>query len=225
MNPPFSGWREGAPFYVPLIGLGALLLIFAGDSMTGFVISLVLLGLGGFTLYFFRDPHRTISPAPEDIVSPADGTVVGIEDLETSPYYDGPCRRVSIFLSILDVHVNRAPCDGTIESITYRPGRFLNAMKAESSEQNEANTVVMSTPHGPVTVRQISGLIARRIVCRRNVEDTLVKGERFGMIRFGSRTELYLPQGTPVCVKLKEKVRGGATVMARFAASPSGTEE
>lgn len=217
MNPPFSAWREGLPFYGPLIGVGTLLLLFAGGAAIGLAVSLLILGLGLCTLYFFRDPHRIISDIAEDIVSPADGTVVGIEDLQDTPYYEGPCRRISIFLSIFNVHVNRAPCDGAIESITYRPGKFLNAMKSESSDANEANTVVMGTVHGPVTVRQISGLVARRIVCRRAVGDTLAKGERFGMIRFGSRTELYLPPGTPVCVKLRETVRGGASVVARFA--------
>ncbi|GMV91559.1 MAG: phosphatidylserine decarboxylase proenzyme [Candidatus Hydrogenedentota bacterium] len=217
MNAPFSGWREGLPFYGPPIGIGAILLLFVGGTPLGLAVSLLVLGLGVYVLYFFRDPHRHISEKSEDIVSPADGKVVAIEDLESTPYYEGPCRRVSIFLSIFNVHVNRAPFHGTVESISYRPGKFLNAMKTESSDVNEANTVVMSTPHGQVTVRQISGLIARRIVCRAAVGDSLTKGERFGMIRFGSRTELYLPPGTPVCVKLRESVRGGATVMARFA--------
>ena len=224
MNPSFSGWREGIPFYGPLIGAGALLFLFVGGSTAGFIVSLVVLGFGLFTLYFFRDPNRPISTKPEDIVSPADGTVVGIDDLETSSHYEGPCRRVSIFLSIFNVHVNRAPCDGAITAIAYQPGQFLNAMNPESSERNEANTVAMSTAQGPVVVRQISGLIARRIVCRRQEGDTLVKGERFGMIRFGSRTELFLPPNTPVCVTLKESVRGGATVMARFAVDDPAQE-
>lgn len=225
MNAPFSGWREGLPFYGPVLGVGAILLLFVGGTPLGLAVSLLVLGLGAYMIYFFRDPHRPISDKPEDIVSPADGKVVAIEDLESTPYYDGPCCRVSIFLSIFNVHVNRAPCDGVVESITYRPGKFLNAMKTESSDQNEANTVVMSTPHGQVTVRQISGLIARRIVCRANVGDNLRKGERFGMIRFGSRTELYLPPGTPVCVKLRKSVRGGATVMARFAGASDQGED
>lgn len=225
MNASFSGWREGLPFYGPPIGVGAILLAFVGGTPLGLAVSLIVLGLGLFTLYFFRDPHRAISKEPADIVSPADGTVVGIEDLVDSPYYEGPCRRISIFLSVFNVHVNRAPCDGTIDAIAYRPGKFLNAMKSESSDLNEANTVSMRTAYGQVTVRQISGLIARRIVCRRAVGDSLQKGERFGMIRFGSRTELFLPPGTAVCVKMRESVRGGATIMARFAGAPGKSEE
>lgn len=216
MNPSFNGWREGLPFYGPPIGAGAILLLFVGGSTAGLIVSLAILSLGLFTLFFFRDPKRAISDKPEDIVAPADGKVVGIEDLENSPHYDGPCRRIAIFLSIFNVHVNRAPCDGEITSIAYRPGQFLNAMKAESSDCNESNTIAMRTPHGPVVVRQISGLVARRIVCRQSEGDTLAKGDRFGMIRFGSRTELYLPPGIPICVKLKAMVKGGATVVARF---------
>jgi phosphatidylserine decarboxylase len=221
VNTPFSGWREGAPFYGPVIGIGLLLMAFVGGTTLGLIVSLAVLALGSFMLYFFRDPQRAISQSPEDIVAPADGTIVGVDDLESSPHYDGPCRRVSIFLSIFNVHVNRAPYDGVIESIAYQPGQFLNAMKAESSVHNEANTVAMRTDRGPMSIRQISGAIARRIVCRTSEGKSLTKGERFGMIRFGSRTELFLPPGTPVCVTLKEKVRGGATVIARF---PNGSE-
>ncbi len=216
MNPPFNAWKEGTPYYGPLLGAGVLLLLLAGGSTAGLVAGSLTLGVGLFTLYFFRDPVRIVTQVPEEIVAPADGTVVAIEDLPESPYYEGPCRRVSIFLSIFNVHINRAPFDGAVEDIAYRPGQFKNAMKAESSDCNEANTVRMATAHGPLTVRQVSGLVARRIICRRKVGDRLAKGEKFGMIRFGSRTELYLPAGTEVCVTLKEKVRAGASIVARF---------
>ncbi len=171
---------------------------------------------GLFVVYFFRDPVRRITTEPQEIVSPADGVVVEIAELAETPYYDGPCKRVSIFLSIFNVHVNRAPDDGTVARIEYRKGQYKNAMSAESSDVNEANAVWLETAHGPMTVRQISGLIARRIVCAAEVGGTLRKGERFGMIRFGSRTELYLSPDAEVVVSVKEKVQGGSTVVARF---------
>ena len=171
---------------------------------------------GFYVVYFFRDPVRRITTDPGEIVSPADGVVVEVTELEETPYYDGPCVRVSIFLNIFDVHVNRMPDDGKILSIDYRKGQYKNAMSAESSEVNEANAIWLETPHGPMTVRQIAGLIARRIVCAAEVGETLKKGEKFGMIRFGSRTELYLSPDAEVVVSEKDKVHGGSTVVARF---------
>lgn len=167
-------------------------------------------------LCFFRDPPRRTNAAPDEAVAPADGKIVGIEDLDSSPHYDGPCKRISIFLSLFDVHINRAPCEGTVRDIRYKPGAFRAAMGAETTDTNEANAVWLDTPHGPVTVRQIAGLVARRVVCRLAPGDTLQKGEKFGMIKFSSRTELYLPPGTEVSVRLNDKVRAGATVVARF---------
>ena len=142
--------------------------------------------------------------------------VVEVKRFEETPYYDGPCVRISIFLSVFNVHVNRMPDDGTIARMDYRKGKYKNAMSAESSEVNEANTLWLETPHGPMTVRQIAGLIARRIVCPAEVGETLKKGEKFGMIRFGSRTELFLSVDAEVVVSEKDKVHGGSTVVARF---------
>lgn len=167
-------------------------------------------------MLFFRDFPRAITASENEVVSPADGTIVAIEDLEETPHYDGPTRRVSIFLSILSAHVNRAPYEGAVTHVEYAPGKFKNAMNPESSRVNESNAVWFNTPRGPMTVRQISGAVARRIVCPAAPGMNLEKGEKFGMIRFGSRTELYLPPGTEVCVKLKDKVYAGSTVMARF---------
>jgi phosphatidylserine decarboxylase len=169
-----------------------------------------------FAAYFFRDPRRVITTDRCAIVSPADGTIVGVEDLTATSHFDGPCKRISIFLSVFNVHINRSPFEGQVESITYKPGQFLNAMGANTSELNEANTVRMTTGYGPLTVRQISGLIARRIICKVREGEGLAKGEIFGMIKFGSRTELYLPTNAEICVKMKDKVKGGATIVARF---------
>ncbi|MCX5768735.1 MAG: phosphatidylserine decarboxylase family protein [Candidatus Hydrogenedentes bacterium] len=169
-----------------------------------------------FALFFFRDPARTIPGAGSDVVSPADGRVVAIEDLDSTPYYNGPCRRISIFMSPFNVHVNRAPVQGIVTKILYQPGGYINAMRPEASEHNESNAIWMQTPYGPVTVRQISGAIARRIVCRAGIGQTLERGQKFGMIKLGSRTELYLPAGTELCVKMNDKVRAGSSIVARF---------
>lgn len=166
---------------------------------------LLIAAVDVFTAYFFRDPFRDVPSEKSAVVSPADGTIVAIEDLSSTPHYDGPCRRISIFLSVFNVHVNRAPFDGAIESIAYSPGAFKNALRADSSDLNESNTIRMTTDAGPMTVRQISGLIARRIVCKVEVGERLAKGEKFGMIKFGSRTELYLPSNAEVCVKIKDR--------------------
>ena len=212
MNKPFSGWKEGFPFYAPVLAAAVLLGFF---PVIGWFAPVVAL-LGVCMALFFRDFPRTISAADHEVVSPADGTVVAIEDLDESPHYDGPTRRVSIFLSVFNAHLNRAPYPGTVTAVKYAPGLFKDARLPETSQVNESNAVWMDTPRGPMTIRQISGAVARRIVCPVGVGTTLAKGEKFGMIRFGSRTELYLPAGTEVTVTLNQSVYAGTTIMARF---------
>ena len=215
MNPAFSGWKTGLPFYGPVLVAGVLAT--AGLAWWGlWWAGLPVLLLGVSMLLFFRDFPRAITAGETEAVAPADGKVVGVEDLENTAYYSGPCKRLSIFLSVLDVHVNRSPCKATIRDVQYKTGLFKVAMRADTSNINEANTIYLDTPHGPVTVRQISGAIARRIVCPAGPGTQLVTGERFGMIRFGSRTELYLPPTAEFLVKKGDRVRGGATIVARF---------
>lgn len=215
MREPFSAWKAGRPFTIPPIVVACIILGFAGQSPWALVgISFGILGL--FSLYFFRDPKREIPTDPDVIVSPADGTVDTIEDLDESPYYDGPCKRVSIFLSIFSVHVNRIPYDCTIREIEFKKGRMVNAMRADAADINQSNTLRLDTPKGPMTVRQITGAVARRIVCPAQIGEKYAKGEKFGMIRFGSRTDLFLPPDAEVSVTLKEKVNGGSTVIARM---------
>lgn len=211
MNTAFSGWRAGFRYYGPLLVVGAGLLAYGLPWAGGFAVA-----LGLFTLYFFRDPARTVPDEPGAVVSPADGTVVAVEDLDETEHYDGPCRRISIFLSIFNVHVNRAPYDCETVRVAYKEGRYINAMSAESSKVNESNAIWLTSAAGPMTVRQVSGAVARRIVCLPQPGDVLKRGQKIGMIKFGSRTELYLPPGTEVTVQLKDKVKGGATVVARF---------
>lgn len=199
MNEPFNAWAQGAWYYGPLFGVGG---------------ALMLMGLA--VLLFFRDFPREITAAPNEVASPADGTVVAIEDLPESPHYDGPCRRVSIFMSVFSAHVNRAPFEGTVRDVRYAPGAYKNAMRPDSSKLNESNALWLDTPEGLMTIRQISGAVARRIVCPAAPGTTLAKGEKFGMIRFGSRVELYLPPHAEICVNLKQKVYAGTSIIARF---------
>lgn len=213
----FSAWKEGAIHYVPSLVAALLCLWLALKGYRGAWVGVFVFGAYGMmSLFFFRDPPRRVTASATDIVSPADGTVVGIEDLRESPFYSGPCRRVSIFLSVFDVHVNRAPVTGTITGVQYREGACKNAMHATSSRTNESNCVMIDCERGPVSVRQISGAVARRIVCNAKVGETLEKGQKFGMIKLGSRTELYLPPGTEMSVKLKDRVHAGTSIIARF---------
>lgn len=213
MNKPFNGWAEGLPFYGPVLAVAILTLLI--PILTPWAPA--VLGLVGLCIaLFFRDFPRKVSAADNEVVSPADGTVAAVEDLESSPHYQGPCRRVSIFLSVFNAHLNRAPFAGTVTAVEYAPGKFKDARLPETSKVNESNAVWMDTGRGAMTVRQISGAVARRIVCPVSVGGKLAKGEKFGMIRFGSRTELYLQPGTKVAVENGQKVYAGTTIMARF---------
>ncbi len=172
-----------------------------------------------FSAYFFRDPERTIPVDPAVIVSPADGTVTAIDEVEGvegDPYLTMRLKRVSIFLSVFDVHVNRTPIAGELIHSEPRGGLYLDARKPESSILNESRLWIIQGGQGLVGVKQITGAIARRIVPWAHVGDQLAKGERFGMIRFGSRTELYLPMETEVLVKVGDKVQGGSSQVARW---------
>ena len=169
------------------------------------------------TVAFFRDPEREVPSDPNLIVAPADGTVMDIIELEETEVLKGKTRRVGIFLSIFDVHTNRAPIDGRVVYRQRRPGLFLDARRADCSEKNESMTWAFENPRVTIVARQITGAIARRIVAWANVGDELKKGDRFGMIRFGSRTELYLPLSATVLVKEGDHVLGGSTTIARLA--------
>jgi phosphatidylserine decarboxylase len=179
---------------------------------------------------FFRDPWRSLPAnlAPGDMISPADGVVSKILQLEHHEAVDGPACVIRIFLSVLDVHVNRSPCDGTVVSIVHRPGRYLDARSEESAKVNESNLVVLRLLDGrPVGVRQVSGAIARRIVCPIAPGQQLARGQRFGMIKFGSTTELILPAEAVASVHVQERQRvtGGATVLATVKAASATPAE
>ena len=215
MTPKFNSWKVGAPYYLPLFTL-AIGVQFAVTSTAYPYAAAPLWLLALFTLNFFRDPTRKITSNPDEIICPADGIIDGIDQLDESPYFEGPCTRVAIFLNVFNVHINRAPDDCTVTSIVHKDGQYRNAMDPTSSQVNECNMLYLNTKHGPMTVRQISGAIARRIVCVTSEGKQLTKGEKFGMIKFGSRTELFLPQDAEVTVKIKQKVHGGTTIIAKF---------
>jgi len=168
------------------------------------------------TVAFFRDPERAVPTDANLIVAPADGTVMDIVESDENQVLKTRTRRVGIFLSIFDVHTNRAPIDGHVVYRQHREGLCLDARRADCSEKNESMTWAFENPRVTVVVRQITGAIARRIVAWAQIGDELQKGERFGMIRFGSRTELYLPLNAEVLVKTGDHVLGGSTIVARL---------
>lgn len=177
-----------------------------------------------FCLYFFRDPERVLPPRPNVFVAPADGLVVGVEPAVPPAELglgETPRMRVSIFLSVLDVHVNRAPISGLISRIAYHPGKFLSAAVEKASDENERNSILLSLPAGQeVVVVQIAGLIARRILCDVHEGQSITVGQRIGIIRFGSRTDLYLPEGTQPLVSSGQRMIGGETVIAELRPMP-----
>ena len=201
---------EGWTFVFPLAGATVLSALAGWWGVTGLGLVLTV----GVAL-FFRDPERIIPQTPETIVSPADGRVMEIvpENAQT--------RRISIFLSLWDVHINRAPYGGVVRSVVYTPGKFLAAYRQEASLVNEANTVTIADHGREFIVKQIAGVLARRIVCRVRPGDTLEKGQRYGLIRFGSRTDLLLPTTAEIAVQVGDVVRGGETILA-FLKEPPG---
>lgn len=180
-------------------------------------IALVFLFLFGFSLNFFRNPRREIPQSADAIVSPADGRVIAVEDTFDRRYLNRPCRKVSIFMSPVNVHINRMPYDGRVARVIYSPGKKFAAFAEKASLENEQNAVELACPNGHAIVFvQIAGFLARRIVCDARKGDVFKKGERYGLIRFGSRTDVYLPLHCGVEVKVGDVVKGGSTILARF---------
>jgi phosphatidylserine decarboxylase len=184
------------------------------------VVSIFFAALILFTFYFFRDPERT-PPAGENIaVSPADGVVTTIDEVDEDEFLKTKVRRIGIFLSVLDVHVNRAPIAGEVTHSEHKPGGFFDARDPRCSILNQSRSWVIAGPVATVMVKQITGAIARRICPWAVVGDKLTRGERFGMIRFGSRTELFFPMDAEVLIKLGDRVVGGETAVVKFQEKP-----
>lgn len=178
--------------------------------------------LTAWCVYFFRDPERIVPVGTDLVISPADGRVSSIVDVIAPPELglgDQAWRRISIFMNVFNCHVNRVPVAGTVTRVVYTPGKFINAELDKASEDNERNGIVLDSANGTVAVVQIAGLVARRILCWVAEDDVLAPGERIGMIRFGSRLDVYVPVGTPTLVAVGQQAVAGETVLAQFGAA------
>lgn len=215
-----AGLCELIVFSLLFFGLAAVAATLAIEVHWGFwVVWVACLVFELEIVWFFRDPPRAIPDDPRVLVSPADGTVTHVEEVAEPDFPGGRALRISIFLSIFNVHVNRQPRTARVTNIRYYPGAFLDARHAESAQRNEQLWVDMVEPNGRrIRVKQISGAIARRIVCWLRLEEEVPRGERIGMIKFGSRTDLLVPvePGTEVLVKVGDKLQGGSSVLLRF---------
>jgi phosphatidylserine decarboxylase len=200
--------KDGYRFVLPLLGAGI-----AAATLGWKVTAGVLLFLCAGAAYFFRDPERQIPAEAGVVVSPADGRIMEI----TEEALEGrPGRRISIFLAIWDVHVNRSPMAGRFGEVEYRPGRFYNAMRSRVSVDNEQNIIHLQTERGEMVFKQIAGAIARRVVCWKRPGDTVKLGERIGLIRFGSRMDVWLPLDAEIVARAGQHVSGGVSVLARW---------
>jgi phosphatidylserine decarboxylase len=205
--------REGALFILPLLAISLLLWILRWPLGAG-VISLLAL----FVLYFFRDPERSIPPGEKAVLSPADGTVVQVQPCLEETFLKGPAIKISVFMSLFNVHVNRNPLSGRVVEMAYSPGRFLRANLERASVANEQNALLVETGAGTrILVVQVAGLIARRIVCWVRKGDFVERGLRFGLIHFGSRLDVYLPETARVQVRPGQKTRAGQTILGMLA--------
>ena len=211
--------REGYPF----IAIGVLL---AGLGWVGVAAGISgpwLRGIAGLlsvisilTIWFFRDPAPIIPADAGAVVAPGQGRVMSISEVDEPTFMGGTARRITIFLSVFDVHVQRAPVSGLVEHRSYKPGKYLAAWNEKASQDNEQSSIGISTPQGKVLVRQIAGLIARRIVSDPSEGDDVVRGDRIGLIRFGSRVDLFIPLDWEVVSSVGDRVRVGSSVLARL---------
>ena len=201
--------RDGLVFILPTLGVSALLFVlhFPGTG-TGILL------LAAFLVYFFRDPERAIPQGERLVLAPADGRIVAIKPFpDWKGPFGEPLTRVSIFLSVLDVHVNRAPLTSMVNAVTHSPGRFVAAWGEAASAENEQTLIHFASPDGDVWVKQIAGLLARRIVCRVKPGQKVLAGDRIGLIRFGSRVDCLLPTTAELKVRRGQAVKGGSTIL------------
>jgi len=203
---------EGYPF-IALFAFLTLVFALLGCSF----MTLLLLALTLFTVYFFRNPERLVPSQEDTVIAPADGKVVFVGEVEEDRYLKGPALKISIFMSVFNVHVNRVPCSGKVLDMYYEKGSFFNAALDKASKQNEQAGILLETEAGQqVLFVQIAGLIARRIVTYPLLGDLLQRGQRYGLIRFGSRVDIYLPKETAPLVALGEKTVAGETILGQL---------
>jgi phosphatidylserine decarboxylase len=203
--------KEGFTFGIPPLVLGLIAISFRTPLSYAAGTLLVLIGL--FVFSFFRNPDRVVPSEPGLVVSPADGRVVVVKDEENR---GRPGKRISIFLAIWNVHVNRAPASGVIVQLDYKPGKFMAAWAERASLDNEQNIFRMQSEVGEIEFKQIAGYIARRVVSWKKAGDAVARGERVGLVRFGSRVDLWVPENAELLVKIGETVHGGSSVLARI---------
>lgn len=198
---------DGLPFFLIFAVVTAAVYFFAGP-----VYSMPFIILSGWCLWFFRDPERKpMTMRERGILCPADGKIIQIREVEYPYLLQGKALRVSVFMNVFNVHVNRIPMDGKIEDLEYHPGKFLSAYDEKVSLENEQMGIVLSAHNRKIMFIQVAGLIARRIICRLKKGDEVGQGQRFGLIRFGSRVDMYLPVDTRLLVNLGDKVQAGTT--------------
>jgi len=209
LTPQIPVAREGYPFIGLAVFCTILLALFKQPTATAIAFLVTT-----FILCFFRDPERFVPTKHDALVSPADGKVIHVEKVQENPFITGEGMKISIFMNVFNVHVNRIPCSGKVEQVVYKPGKFYSADSTRGGLENEYCATILSTPLGKsVAFVQIAGLIARRIVSWLEPGDEAIRGRRFGLIRFGSRVDLYLPTETEVVIKEGDKVRAGETVL------------
>ena len=206
MRIPFA--KEGYMFIIPLI-----IFTWGFFTLSWFWASGIFGGLFIFVTWFFRDPERTIPKDPDAIVSPGDGKVVEIVPENDSLLEQDGYTRISVFLNVFNVHVNRIPITGKIQAYRYNKGKFLNASSHKASLDNEQSAILLNNGHVTILVKQIAGLIARRIVCWAKEGDEFERGQRYGLIRFGSRMDIFVPEGTDIKVKIGDIVNGGSSII------------
>jgi phosphatidylserine decarboxylase len=199
---------EGYPFILAFACIAIATLFFAPQWVFAIFLFLTM-----FMIFFFRDPERITPEGRGVIYSPADGRVISVRETDEAEILHERCYEISIFMSLFNVHINRSPYKGTVREVRRFPGKFRVAFRQDSSLSNEHITMLLDTSYGKIVVRQVAGLLARRAVCRVKPGDTLKQGERFGMIKFSSRLDVYLPLNTDIRVKLDDRVRAGETVI------------
>lgn len=210
--------REGYPFIgiAMLLAAGGFALALGRRSFVLWLLAMLLLLVALWVAYFFRDPERTGVRGERLVIAPADGLVLPITEVDEPSFINGRATRISIFMNVFSVHVNRYPIDGTVQYLHYNPGKFITASRDKASLENEQMSVGIATPRSKVLVRQIAGLIARRIVTYSKSGDAAKQGERFGLIRFGSRVDVFVPVGATINVKAGDHTSAGTTLLAEL---------
>jgi phosphatidylserine decarboxylase len=210
--------REGYPFIgiATILAVGTFALALARRSWTLWLVAIVITLLALWVAYFFRDPERTGERGPKIVVAPADGKLIMMTEVDEPGFIGGKALRLSIFMNVFNVHVNRYPIDGTVKYVHYNPGKFLNAAAEKSSLENEQSSVGIQLGSYKILVRQIAGLIARRIVTYSKPGQIVKQGDRMGMIRFGSRVDVFIPTNSKLRASLNQATTAGVTVLAEL---------